>query len=98
MGMARTTGVRRRRGAGQWQCLIEAFEAGGDSQAVFCRRRGLALSTFQYWRRRLRAEVSPETTEAAAGLIDLGELGSSSRGWQIELSLGEWVRLRIMRG
>jgi len=94
--MASTSGRRRRRNAGQWRRLIEAFEAGGESQAVFCRRRRVALSTFQYWRRRLRAEPSADAAEP--GLIDLGELRQVSSGWQIELCLGEGVRLRIVRG
>ena len=38
--------------AAEMRAVVEEFEGAGTGQAEFCRRRGLALSTFQYWRRR----------------------------------------------
>ena len=35
---------------------IEEYERGTATQAAFCRRQGIPLSTFTYWRRRLRGE------------------------------------------
>jgi hypothetical protein len=32
--------------------LVDEFERGDRSQAEYCRERGVALSTFLYWRRR----------------------------------------------
>ena len=44
---------RVRRSAEQWAALIAAQAASGLSIAAFCRERGLAVSTFHAWRRRL---------------------------------------------
>ena len=44
---------RVRRSAEQWASLIAAQAASGLSIATFCRERGLAVSSFHAWRRRL---------------------------------------------
>ena len=36
-----------------WQRMVTAWEAGGLSQAEFCRRRGLKAVTFARWKRQL---------------------------------------------
>lgn len=36
-----------------WQEHIQAWRQSGLSQANFCKARSLALSTFQYWRRKI---------------------------------------------
>ena len=36
-----------------WQEHIKAWKQSGLSQAHFCKVRSLALSTFQYWRRKI---------------------------------------------
>ena len=64
------------------------MEALGSSQREFCVKRGLALSTFQWWRAKLRrAEARPaaaflpltlQSTPAAAALIEV-ELRSKTR-------------------
>lgn len=36
-----------------WQGHIEAWVRSGLSQAHFCKARSLALSTFQYWRKKI---------------------------------------------
>lgn len=43
-----------RRSPAQWQGLIERQAASGLSQAAFCAREGAAVSSFQYWKHRLR--------------------------------------------
>ncbi len=43
--------THRRRGAAFWRRTIRAHDHSGLTQADFCRRNELALSTFQYWRR-----------------------------------------------
>jgi len=41
--------------AKHFQQLERAHAQSGLSIASFCRKRGIALSTFHYWRRRFRA-------------------------------------------
>ena len=58
--MTQDQGKLRRRGEGFWRRAMKAHRHSGLTQVEFCRRNELALSTFQYWRRRLR-EVEPES-------------------------------------
>jgi transposase len=62
------TGIGRR-SAGQWKALIERYERGTATQARFCEREGVAPSTFQYWRRRLREEAASASAPSAAGRL-----------------------------
>ena len=63
--------VRGRRSRGQWQLLIGRWERSGQGQQRFCEREGVAVSTFQYWRRRLREEASRSSSagEETASLV-----------------------------
>lgn len=56
-------GGRRAEHAAKMGSLVEEFERGGWSQAGFCRERGLALSTFLYWRRRASRRRRPDFSE-----------------------------------
>ena len=54
-----------RRSASEWRALIRAFSRGDATRKQFCARHGVALSTFDWWRSRLRRELSqtaPGTT------------------------------------
>ena len=67
--MTRTRGTkhRARRTAAQWQELFDRFERTGQTRGRFCAAHGLALSTFDLWRRKLRATpaaVNEERPEA----------------------------------
>ena len=41
----------------RWRAIIRRQATEGSSVAGFCRREGLAVSTFHWWRRRLRSQV-----------------------------------------
>ena len=58
--MTRTRGTKHRtqRTAAQWQELIERFERTEQSRGGFCTAHGLAPSTFDLWRRKLRATAA----------------------------------------
>ena len=53
--MRRASGTRHRarRTAAQWRKLIERFDRSGQTRGKFCAANGLALSTFDLWRRKL---------------------------------------------
>ena len=40
----------------RWRKLLERWRASGLSQAEFCRRRGIPVSKFAWWKRRLSVE------------------------------------------
>ena len=86
-----------RRSAEQWQDIMEAYEASGLTQESFCARESLAPSTFYTWRQRLRSvkpakRKEPQFVELAASLPK-----QESNDWDIELSLGDNIVLRLRR-
>lgn len=78
---------------GEWEALIERFEGSGLSRQRFCSEAGLSVSSFDYWRRKLRGERSA----ARPGFIELPSIAADS-GWDVELELGGGVVLRLRRG
>ena len=97
---------RARRTAAQWRKLIERFERSGQTRGKFCTTHGLALSTFDLWRRKLGATQAPadedhrealfvELTNPAQTLTS--RTSSETGGWEVEVELGAGVVLRLRR-
>lgn len=81
----------------EWQQLITEQQAGWMSQRSFCREKGLVLSTFRNWKRRL-AETAPASPTAEADWLELpADLTrpADAPQWDIELDLGNGLRLRL---
>jgi hypothetical protein len=77
-----------------WEELIEKFERSGLSRQRFCMEGSIPVSSFDYWRRKLRRERSP----AASSFIELPKVSSLGSDWDVELELGGGVVLRLRRG
>ena len=90
--MSETKRRRIRRSQTEWQQLIDDQTDSGQTQAAFCAANGLGVGSFQNWKRRLAAEVSPEPWLA---LGTLAQQGTSA--WDIELELGDGICLRLRR-
>jgi len=74
-----------------WKKSIDAWKRSGSSQREFCAKRGLALSTFQWWRAKLRrAEVQP-----AAAFLPLTVHSTPGVAALIEVELRSKTRLRL---
>ena len=96
-----------RRSASEWHALIQAFSRSGVTRSQFCTRHGLALSTFDWWRSRLRrasatrSESNPPPTPAKALFVELAQEAKPdavvSANWDVELDLGGGVFLRLRR-
>ena len=95
---------RARRTGAQWRKLIERFERSGQTRGKFCAAHGLALSTFDLWRRKLgetQAAGDEEHRESSfVELTDATELSGSrtaagTGAWEVELELGAGVVLRL---
>ena len=105
----RKAGGRRRRGrrsAAQWRKLIERFDRSGQTRGNFCAAHGLALSTFDLWRRKLGETQAAAPEEQRDSLfVELTNATESagcgtSQGtgaWEVELELGVGVVLRVRR-
>jgi len=88
---------RVRRSAGDWQEMLERQRASGLSQAAFCQREGIAVSTFSRWKQRLdaHAKIASEPAVGEPGWIELPAIGQSTSGWMVELDFGGGVCLRF---
>lgn len=72
-----------------WQRRIARWEHSGRTQREFCRERRFALSTFQWWRARLR-----RSEPAAAPAFVPIALGTSDTG-AVEITLRSNTRVRV---
>lgn len=96
--------------ANQWQAWIEEQAGSGLSQRVFCEQTGLSKSSFQLWKRRLglTGSSAPASSRAAKDVSSIfapviapdpdEAPDTDTRGWEIELDLGDGVCLRFRRG
>ena len=106
--MRRASGTRHRarRSAAQWRKLIERFDRSGQTRSQFCAANGLALSTFDLWRRKHGETQAPADEAHRESLfVELtntteptGSRTAAGPGaWEVELELGAGVVLRLRR-
>ena len=90
--MGEENGRRVRRSREEWRRLIDEQADSGQTQAAFCAAKGISVASFQNWKRRLAAEVSPEPW------LELGSLAQQrTSAWDIELQLGDGICIRLRR-
>ena len=98
MNSINTRSSRPRRSAEQWQALLDEWQTRAMPAKQFCNERGIGYASFCQWRKRLSApdkNIEPER-ESDPAFIDLATLSSeSSPGWEIVLSLGNGVELKL---
>lgn len=96
----------RRRSPREWRALILAQARGNETRKQFCARHSVALSTFDWWRRRLRGEAAAPGSRALAAVRAspplFFELAPESKPiialhWDVELELGAGLVLRLRR-
>ena len=97
-----------RRSADEWRALMRTYSRSGKTRKQFCAQHGLALSTFELWRRRLRqdfptrgASRRSSPVQSNALFVELAEavqpVAAASPSWDVELDLGRGVVLRLRR-
>ena len=86
-----TVGGKRRviRSESQWRGLIADCEQSGLGAKPFCEQNGITLSTFKNWRRKLSSNG-----EAGATFVPVTQ-SAENADWDVELSLGDNVTLRL---
>ena len=90
--MPKSRSNRTRRTKAQWTEILGRFETSGQDSREFCRREGLALSSFQRWRRQLGSTVG------AADFVELmpsSDPSVSPSSWSLDVSLPNGVGLRF---
>jgi hypothetical protein len=96
--MSKTESRNNRHSREEWERLMAEYDAGDVSQRVFCAQRGLAYSSFGYWRKRLRGALLAEDRRRQPALVELPAwpgLAAEPASWRIELELGEGIVLRV---
>ena len=92
--------MRKHRTPDQWQALVNQQRDSGLSARQFCEQENIGYASFCNGRKRLS---DPSTNDSAgsseASFLDLSSLmdtsQSSGPGWNIVLSLGNGVELRL---
>ena len=84
---------RNRRTREEWQQLIETQQESGLSPAEVCTQRSISQKRFTHWKRRLQKAQSNQTDNHWLELPNMPVTPSS--GWDIELDLGQGLRLRL---
>jgi len=82
------------RGEAEWRALMAEFEHWDGTQVSFCRARGVSRKTFQGWRRRLGLTTGRRRGKPG-GFVEIAP--PPAPGWDVELSLGGGVVLRLRR-
>ena len=98
----------RKRTTAQWRTLVQAYAKRTGTAQEFCQEHGVAVSTLDWWRRRLekasgssgvRSKSRPIAAAQPVSFIELPAIASVVRArWDIELELGEGMVLRLRRG
>ena len=99
---------QRKRSVAEWRTLVRAYAKRTGTAPEFCREHGVAVSTLDWWRRRLektsatsavRSKGRPIATAQPLSFIELPATSNAARTpWDIELDLGEGMVLRLRRG
>ena len=92
--------MRKHRPQNQWQTFVDKQRDSGLSAVQFCKQEDIGYASFCSWRKRLTEEPAADSAGSGeAGFLDLSSLMSASPsagpGWNIVLSLGNGVELRL---
>ena len=81
---------------GLWKSHLAAWRDSGLSQSAYCRRHGLSLPCFGYWRSKLHAAWSPPALSENALLpIVVAEVAMSDDRIEVALPNGLQVRVSV---
>ena len=86
-----------RRSPEEWRTILERFERCGQSHREFCLAEDLALSTFSWWRRKLRRSGAHGAAVDGAVFVELAADRPTLPAWDAELDLGGGMVLRLRR-
>ncbi|MFP4596571.1 IS66 family insertion sequence element accessory protein TnpA [Ralstonia sp.] len=96
---------KQRRSRQRWRELVDEQRASGLSVDAFCKRHGLATSTFFNWARRFKTEAPSEAEQASPDVADFVEFEAppvprttAAEASPIELVLPSGLVLRVRHG
>lgn len=77
-----------------WRRCFAQFERSGLSQIKFCRQHGIALSSFTWWKRRLKFGTADRPAFIPVQLKEEAARTASISAWACEI-VGPRVKLRL---
>lgn len=95
--------VRTVRSEAERQALMAEFEHWDGTQVSFCEAKGVSTKTFRSWRQRYAPAAAatagrPAARATASKPARFVEIAAEAGpGWDVELSLGDGVTLRVRR-
>jgi putative transposase len=96
--MSATSAIRRpRRSRTYWARMVAEHAASDLSASAFCSQRKLTLKTFMRWKRKLAAPAAPSSPGFIELPVPAGSEARATPGWELELDLGDGVRVRLRR-
>ena len=91
--------ARVRRSEDEWREVFVSYEQSGQTIEQFCAGQGLALSTFNRWRQRLRSHCRQEIQGTPEAIFVELSGDDAPRAvvspWDVELQLGNGMFLRL---
>ena len=85
----------KKRSPQEWQQIIEAQQASGQTIATFCKQHKLNPSTFYLQRKKITELSLPTNNDWLAVEPNIASGGALDRHWQIELKLPNGVVLNM---
>lgn len=81
----------------QWHALVREHAHSGMSRESFCRSRNINKHTFSYWQQKLKQNAEPAPVRPAAHFIEVKQPPNAPRSeaWDVELTLGHGITLRL---
>jgi hypothetical protein len=79
--------------------LVSEQEISGELQHDFCHSRGISLSVFRYWKRKIKEEVSAgeKPSGTASNFLPVFSSGGSSFSSGVEICYPNGVLLRLSK-
>ena len=81
----------------EWQQIIADYERSGLTQEEFCEQTQIPKSSFYKWRKRLGTQLAVDEPTQFIDLNTLVKPKDKAR-WEIELDLGNGMRLSLRGG
>ena len=87
--------AKRKRVQRDWQAVVRAYTASGQSVTAFCRDQGISTSLLYRWRQRCPRET--ESSTSSAGFVELRPVDRRASsgvalvvdgGWRLEVEPG----------
>ena len=89
-GVIMTNRRTARRSEGEWRELMAAYETSGKTQEEYCQAAGVAPTSFQKWRRRLKERGAPQFVE-----LNPGKAVLQAESAKLEIEIAGGITLRI---